>query len=108
MRKSVSVQPHPYVERNPGRQGPPPVIRDLPRWFAALLLLGPIIGVLLLSKGALVFAVGVVQAALPLVPEAAASVIVPPAQELPREWRWQPETVEFERMYRHTPPSPAA
>ena len=106
MRKSVSVQPQLHVERTPGHQGP--VVRDLPRWFAALLLLGPIIGILLLSKGVLVFAAGVVQDALPLVPEAAASVVVPPARELPREWRWQPRPVEFERMYRHMPPSPAA
>ena len=43
MRKSVSVQPQLHVERTPGHQGP--VVRDLPRWFAALLLLGPIIGI---------------------------------------------------------------
>lgn len=54
----------PCSQPRPSRGNPSaaalPVIRDLPRWFAALLLIGPIIGVLLLGKAALVFAVGAV------------------------------------------------
>ncbi len=71
--------------------------RGHPRFFRALL--GLTIGVL----GFAVAASGFDLVRTVVAEEIAASEAVAdhPAPELPPEWRWQPQGVEYEHMYRH-------
>ena len=88
MSDSLSIHGHPQVERKSGQR---------PRWVAAILLLGLIIGVLVSGTGS-------VHSALPA---KAAPFDEHLGRELPREWRSERKPVEFEHMYRNeAPPRP--
>lgn len=93
MTESIAIPHRRLARREPGR--------------AHHLLLGALLGVII---GALGFAivvstVDVVRVAFVEKAPTATSLVEFPARELPPEWRWQPNGVPVEHMYRqHTPP----
>lgn len=88
MSDSLSIHGHPQVERKYGQR---------PRWAAAILLLGLVFGVFVSGTGGVRFA-------LPAKAATAEPSDEHPARELPREWRWERKSVEFDHMYRNEAP----
>ncbi len=69
-----------------------------PRYLLLSAFLGLIIGAL--GFAAVASTVDVVRAAWLERSAAAERVVSYPPLELPREWRWEPKTVEYEHMFR--------